>query len=367
MIGLVMLLVMHPGLPIQAKAQGSLRGKKLIEFGWDEPDTAFLRKHLAQMERTPFDGVVFHVNYADRAGRTGNLSWEVWGRRAFTEQDVRSALEDLKATRFHLFRHNFLRFNTTPADIDWFEDFSAVLQNAQLMAKIAREGKAKGILLDIEAYQRPLFDYRRQKFAPEKSWQEYAAQAKRRGSEMMQAFQRGFPGVTIFLTFGYELPWERCKARGTELEDCDYGLYAPFLDGMVAAAGGRTQLIDGYEFAYSIEDPVAFLEASHRTAQDVLPIVGDPAKYRQVFSLSFGIWLDGYWRERGWHVDDPAANFHTPEEFRERVRRAMEVAHEYVWIYSETPRWWAEPNGDSKDLPDAYKETLRRARQPVRR
>ena len=27
--------------------------KHLIEFGWDEPDTAFLRRHVAEMETTP--------------------------------------------------------------------------------------------------------------------------------------------------------------------------------------------------------------------------------------------------------------------------------------------------------------------------
>jgi len=37
--------------------------KKVIEFGWDEPDTAFLRQHIGQMERALFDGCVFHVNF----------------------------------------------------------------------------------------------------------------------------------------------------------------------------------------------------------------------------------------------------------------------------------------------------------------
>jgi hypothetical protein len=34
--------------------------KKLIEFGWDEPAAAFLRKHQQAIERTPLDGCVFH-------------------------------------------------------------------------------------------------------------------------------------------------------------------------------------------------------------------------------------------------------------------------------------------------------------------
>ena len=29
--------------------------KKLIEYGWDVPDTAFVRQHVAEMEKVPFD------------------------------------------------------------------------------------------------------------------------------------------------------------------------------------------------------------------------------------------------------------------------------------------------------------------------
>src|SRR5262245_41668421 len=88
-------------------------GKKLIEFGWDEPDTAFMREHVAQMEETPFDGCVFHVNSIDRNGQSGNLTWQGWGERAFSETELSQPVDDLKATPFRRFTHNFLRFNTT--------------------------------------------------------------------------------------------------------------------------------------------------------------------------------------------------------------------------------------------------------------
>ena len=38
------------------------RPRKLIEFGWDEPDLEFLLHNWTVMERLPFDGCVFHVN-----------------------------------------------------------------------------------------------------------------------------------------------------------------------------------------------------------------------------------------------------------------------------------------------------------------
>ncbi len=65
--------------------------KKLIEFGWDEPGTSFLRGHLAELERTPFDGCVFHVDARPARNAPANLTWQGWGRRAFTVDDFASA------------------------------------------------------------------------------------------------------------------------------------------------------------------------------------------------------------------------------------------------------------------------------------
>src|SRR5438128_9964332 len=92
-----------------------LRPKKLIEFGWDEPDLAFIRAHLPEMQRTPFDGCVFHVDYKRADGKTGSFTWQSWGQQAFTETDLRDAFADLETIHFGRFNSTFLRFNTTPA------------------------------------------------------------------------------------------------------------------------------------------------------------------------------------------------------------------------------------------------------------
>src|SRR5438874_10575387 len=105
--------------------------KKLIEFGWDEPDTAFIRQHIAEMEKTPFDGCVFHVNWTKPTGGGGSFTWDCWDTRRFTAEELKPALGDLKATKFSRFTQNFLRFNTAPGKIDWFDDFSAVINNAK--------------------------------------------------------------------------------------------------------------------------------------------------------------------------------------------------------------------------------------------
>src|SRR5205823_5528220 len=93
----------------------------------------------------------------------------------------------------------------------------------------------------------------------------------------------------------------------------------------------------------------------------VTPIVGDPKKYERVVSAGFGLWMDYDWRKNGWNMDEPSKNYFTPESFEASLRQALETTDEYVWVYSETPRWWSAEGGSVK-LPEAYEMAIRRAR-----
>lgn len=349
-----------------------VQGKKLIEFGWDIPDTSFLRAHVDEMKRTPFRGCVVNVNHVDpqlsgadadevwARGGSGCFSWSGWGERAFREAELSRALADLQATRYGDFDQNFLRFNVTPGKVDWVDDFAAIVNNCRLIGKIAHDGNCRGILFDIEQYEDPIFDYRRQRNTSSQSWETYATQVRQRGSEVMSAFQEHFPDVTIILTFGYCLPWSEMNQGKSGLDRCEYGLLAPFLDGMVQAANGRSRLVDGHELSYGFRDADAFGKAYQTMESGVLPIVRDPKKYARVFSRGFGIWLDYDWRNKGWNAADASRNYFTPETLAASVRAALHSSDEFVWIYSEQPRWWST-QGTSVELPPEYTDALRRA------
>ncbi|HEY6228133.1 MAG TPA: hypothetical protein VI282_13515 [Verrucomicrobiae bacterium] len=325
--------------------------KKLIEFGWDEPDTQFMREHIAEMEKTPFDGCVFHIN----------MTWQGWGEKKFTEADVKSAIDDLKAIKSQKFTQNFLRFNTTPAKLDWFDDHTAVLANAKLAAVVAGEGKCPGLLFDIEQYDGNLFDYRKQRDRETKSWEVYSAQVRKRGREVMQAFQEGYPKLTIFLTFGYSLPWAESGEGKHALAEVHYGLLAPFLDGMLETAQDGVKFVDGCEIAYGYKEPAQFEKEYAAMKTGLLAIVRDEEKYHRHFSLGFGLWMDKDWRKVGWETNDFSKNFFTPQVFEGSMRKALDTADEYVWVYTESPKWWSK-EGEPVKLPEAYREATRRAR-----
>jgi hypothetical protein len=327
--------------------------KKLIEFGWDEPNPAFLRKHIAVMECTPFDGTVFHA--------TSDFLWKGWSKRAFKDDELAAAVEDLKAVKPSRFTHNLLRFNVTPGDVDWFDDFTPILNNARLAAKIAKAGRAAGILFDIEQYNSQLFHYPKQSAAKTKTWEEYSNQTKRRGREVMTAFQQEFPDLVVFMTWSYSLPFRQSGGDEKKLPQTEYGLLKPFLDGMFEAAAGQTKIVDGFESSYGFKSPAQFDAVPIAMKKTVLPWMADREKYLRHGSLGFGLWMDYDWRKKAWDEKDFAKNHFSPPEFEASVKAAFAASDEYVWIYTEKPRWWTSPDGKPAALPVEYDRALRRA------
>jgi hypothetical protein len=333
--------------------------KKLIEWGWDEPDTAFLRAHIREMERTPFDGCVYHV-LADTPAGPVNVSWRAWSGRAFQDSELARAAEDLRRTPFRRFRSNLLRLNVTPGDLDWYDDHQPLLGNARRLARLARIGRGAGIALDTEQYEGRLFDYSRQRGVAQRSLADYSAQARRRGRELMQALEDGFPGLSVLLTFGPSYMRSLQVSHGYAPQNTTYALLLPFVDGMIEGTrSGR--IVDGHELAYAFKEPRQF-EAAYRLMRETGDtLAADPVGYTRALSFGFGIWIDYDWRSRGWNEADARANYFQPHELEAATRAALLRSDEFVWIYSEQPRWWSA-SGPVK-LPPAYADALARAKR----
>src|SRR6185312_12490065 len=146
--------------------------------------------------------------------------------------------------------------------------------------------------------------------------------------------------------------------------ECSYGLLIPFLDGMIEAARGRTRIVDGHELSYGYRDASAFIDAHLAITRGAATLAADRTAYQRVVSAGFGLWLDYDWRKEGWNAQDPARNYFTPAGFEAALRAALEQSDEYVWIYTETPRWWSEKGG-SLALPPAYVDVARRVHKAL--
>ncbi len=332
--------------------------RRLIEMGWDEPDTRFMRQHIAVMEKAPFDGCVFHVLYTRPDGKPGNFTWEFWGKRAFHADELQPALDDLKATRFHRFTDNFLRINVTPGDAGWFDDDSVVVINARLAARLARAAHCR-IMLDTEAYQAKIWNASQ---ISDRPWDELAARVRARGRAVMAAIQDEYPDVTVLVTLGHSFAWHETTLLKVPLARCPNGLLAPFMDGMFDAAAGNTQIVDGYELSYDYRDSTSFTRAARTMRKGVLPIVADSTRYRRHGRIGFGLWMDNASNKVGWDTLDVSRNKYPPGPLRSALEHALATTDRYVWVYSEQPRWWTGA-GHTRALPPAYVQAVVHARR----
>jgi len=354
MIGFLTLLLgrVHPGPVVRIGPD-----KKLIEWGWDEPGPAYMRANAQRMDGYGFDGVIFHAEPV-RDGQNMNFTWECWGTKRFEYSDFAQNIADLRAAhaQFRRMTDNFLRFNVTPGDVDWFDDaaFAVVLHNAELAGRVAKEGGCKGLMFDIEMYGQPLFTYPKQIHKDTKSFREYEEKVHQRGEELMRAFNRYYPDLTVLLTFGYGI-----TGVGGDRSKAGYGLLKNLLDGMFDAADDKTIIVDAYEGAYSFRVHREFVQARNTVLKNMVRFVGNPKAYQKHVRVGFGIWMDNRYGAKDWHVDDFERNYFTPDEFEYSVFCGLHVTDRYVWVYTEHPKWWT-----NERLPAAYLEALRRVRNP---
>ena len=329
--------------------------RKIIEWGWGTPETTYVRAHIREMERLPFDGLGLDLKVNGGPPDTsGRFSWKVWGTKALSRDDYAEAIEALRATRFERFTDNFLRFNVTPGHIDWYDQgFSSVQANARLAARIAKECRLKGLLFDVEHYTGKPFFYSTRPHKAEHSFAEYQKQVRQRGREFMQALNAEYQDITILLTYGYQVAYQEVSLFKS-LASVEYGLLPAFLDGMLDAAGPATLIFDGWEYAYGYKEDAQFSKAYDTMIREDLERSSAKDQFRRHYRASFGLWVDN---KDKWDPKDFSANYFSPAEFEQSVRFALKHTDRYVWIYSQKARWW------DGQVPQAYIDALTRARE----
>ena len=358
MILSILLLLLFTTLCVNLSLEKQKKDKRVIEFGWDMPDTEFVKNNIPKMEKMPFDGLVTQVKYWGDGSDTGDyISWIGFGSMYLQYNDeVTKAIKNLQETNFQKFTDNFIRFNVTPGDVDWFDDWGPILNNIKIVATIAKEGGLKGIFLDVETYQFPLFSYPDQKYSSSRSFEDYRKQAKLRGKQLIEAINSIYPNITIFLTYGYTLPYYHTQ-NGWSLSASPHGLLPAFLDGILGNCDPATRVIDGYEQSYSFKNEEDYIEGYYQIKEDGLTLTDVPDKFESQLKAGFGLWIDYYWQNYGWDTTNFSNNYFASAEFESSVRYALKYSESYVWVYSQKVNWWTREN-----LPEDYIQALESAK-----
>ncbi len=326
--------------------------KKLIELGWDIVDTAYLRKHFAEMERnSPFDGAMIRVTGKTADGKPAHSEW-CWDGTTWDRASFQAAIDDLRACRWTKFTDNFVRLNCSPGRIDWADDagWKALAQKAGILAWVCRAGGLKGIALDPESYGERLFRY---KPGGKRSFPETVALARKRGAQVMRAIAAEHPSMTFLSLWLASL----CMRAGRTAVPDDilisdgYGLWPAFLNGLLDAVPPAMTLVDANENGYYIEG-----DQYYRTAADMRSLTG-PAfaliapenrrKYRAQMQVGFGFYLDMYVNPEGnKYYRGPKEGGTRLDRLRDNLAAALHASDQYVWIYGEQSRWWGKLDGN---------------------
>lgn len=379
--------------------------KKIVHYFMYWPDAAYCRENVREMERLPFDGIAIWPT-AEIDGKRERIWFRWFNPERISEDLVADTIRDLKATEFRKFTDNFLQMATQCGPLGapgWWDDnaWEKITANMALAARIVRDCKLKGIMIDVEYYGSAKSPYEGRfnypyAHAEEKkllasgqidkvhTWDEFASGARLRGRQIMSAMCEVYPSITVISIAGlHELAKRRigdgqsfCPDEKLEgLASSDYGVLAPFADGLLEGASLEATIVDGYEGAYAYTLNRRFVEG-RLDIENAFDVSAVPELYEKRINVAFGLMADYEFRSWGWHTDPKsfARNHFTPVDFGNALYFAMHNSDRYVWVYSELDGavflknaygYWQDPIEHAKPtVADEYLLAMKRSRNP---
>lgn len=341
----------------------TLGNKKLLEYGWDTPSPAYARTHAAEMEARPFDGVVLRLE----------SSGSIFRHAPLDAAKVEAEGLVLRAVPWTRFKDNFAIFwAAADPGWDWLDeaDWAAAIKSTTSLARAARVGKLRGLCFDPEPYGLSPWRYDRQPASKTLTYPELAAKVRLRGRAFAGALQQEYPGLVLFMFFHLSVLEGALRvdgpARAARLQENDFGLLLPFLEGMLAVAKPGFRIVEGDEWLYHADSSERFFRSYHAArsrAPDLIRPELREAYARQV-EVAQPIYLDEL---IGLRTDKPelvSRRLSPADQLRflqHNVYWALYTADEYAWLYSEKFDWWKKP------VPPAIDAVVREAAAFVRR
>jgi len=349
------------------------------ECGQNVPNSAYWKKHGAELEAIlPFDGVMLKIEHPVTEGGTmkmswkNNVGWKVFGKERVTEEMVRPFVEDMKAAGLKKLTHNLVGVCPYPYPniMNWFDDdwWDGICQDITIVAKAAKDAGCVGIVFDPEQYGprtrqgnwRLLVESTGQK----QSYEEYDAEVRRRGRAFGKALSAGFPDCTILFFHGYSLIPIRAKefmkiGRGKSIEDSDYALYAPWLDGMLEGTSDGTVFVDGYESSYSYVEAEEFEDGRWNVRVAPAALSKVPELFGKKTRCAFGLWMDNKFNDYKWYAGIPDMNFFNPGRLQRAIHLALKYSDGYVWLWNEQSNWYLDGPDAQPNAPAQQQEKAR--------
>ena len=299
---------------------------RLIEFGFDVPSAGFIASHISEMERQPFDGLVFRPGPPD-------VFRQAFDVQPWSAKDLH--LGTLRKISWGRFTDNFLHlYGASFSSMDWFDDehWRTITSNMRMYRRAVEACGCVGVAFDPEHYGglNP-WAYTPSAYG-QRSFENVQDEVRARGAEFIGALQRSNGRLTLlfFFLLGHV---RHDLARGISLPDSRYALLPAFLDGILDAAKPGLTIVDGNEDAYQYVDTNQFFggAAGIRAAAELL-LPENRAAYRARVQVGSALFVDRVLTEN-------------PDDYRRmqwdhNVYMALATSDRFVWCYSQEPDWW---------------------------
>ena len=308
-------------------------GKKIIEFGWDYPNVSLLKENISNMEKAPFDGVVFSFDF------------DIYNAFDTTQRpDFQFQYKDLSEIQWKKFTDNFLFVRgVSISGAHWLDDNSwvKIVKNLKKVSTALAVSKAKGIGFDPEYYYP---DSTMNPWVYRASWynnlsyQEVGNYVRKRGKQFIQALQTNKPDIKI-LCF-WLLGLIEMQSQSQPASETGMALYPFFVEGMLEGQNKLSEIIDGNEFSYGYQNPAGFIEAGNYRRENGSRFVTASLqpKFKNV-SLAQAIFFDLIYAKLPEY--EKGFDKQTKERWlRDNLLNAFKTTDKYVLFYNERINWW---------------------------
>jgi hypothetical protein len=331
--GLVAAILAAAPLAGAAPAPAQARSAELIYAGWfgnTIPTPAFIRNNKAFLETQPFHGIVAYL----RNDSTGsNATSRVMTNTPISEAAIAAIVAPMAGQTWTALKKNFgLVQGSSPPDV--FDDWSVVIQNFRNCAAALKAAGFVGICFDNEQYAKAWGDYPGgASYAPGKTLNDYRAQQRLRGKQVMEAMVSVFPDIAVITLHGPSVS-EPNAPSSLQFPQWQSGneLLGPYYAGFMEGVGSSPALnIDGGEL-YTLRTANDFLATYNwRKFDEPSAAVNSPfiptslrTIWPQKISISYGVY------------DRPFGGASmTPSILGTTLTNALRQADHYVWFYTE--------------------------------
>ena len=337
--------------------------KKVIGFGWDtmKRTPAELADHADQLAEMGLDGVGVSLARHDTNGIPTGASYgsTVYSPEiAFDGADIMKNVAPLRRLCAHpklnanfVITTLFFKQRVPFEDDKWWD---GCFSNLVYFARVAKQGGAKGLLVDVEDYG-GAGQFYWHPMQCKHSYKDTLRYARRRGRQYAETICREFPDAHILTTWLlsnqsrksyqdlYNGPLNRAVHQGD--------LFIPFVEGLIEGLAPEAVLIDGDEAGYYLEYRRREFFYEYFAIRKLALGVLDPAlhdKYTRQVQVGFGLYLDCYTNPEGsgWYKEPEGGSRLGHLDLN--MNQALEVADEYVWIWGEHYSFAAWSNTVSK-------------------